>query len=201
VTAWISAGSATSGRCEIALLRGGNQVGHAEKQIQMREGITEAEFEFPIDNPALWSPDEPNLYALNAALHTDSGIDRWSCRTGFRDTGIRGRGFLLNGEPILLNGICRHDIWKDQGFTLTRAQMEQDMRGIKAMGANFIRLVHYPHDRYIIDLADELGLLVSEEPGYWNVDFRKMPWSQAELGLRIMERAARRDWNSPSIFA
>ncbi|PYT32595.1 MAG: hypothetical protein DMG57_01260 [Acidobacteria bacterium] len=202
VTAWISAAaSAASGRCEIALMRGAHQVARAEKQIQLQQGMTEAEFEFSIDNPALWSPDDSNLYTLNAALHSDSGTDSWSCRTGFRDTSIRGRSFLLNGEPILLNGVCRHDMWKNQGFTLTRAQMEQDLRGIKAMGANFIRLVHYPHDRYIIDLADELGLLVSEEPGYWNVDFRKMPWSQAELGLRIMERVARRDWNSPSIFA
>jgi len=52
-------------------------------------------------------------------------------------------------------------MWKNQGFTLTRAQMEQDLRGIKAMGADFIRLLHYPHYRYIIDLVAELCLLVS----------------------------------------
>jgi beta-glucuronidase len=92
-------------------------------------------------------------------------------------------------------------MWKDQGFTLTREQMEQDMRMIKGLGCNFVRLVHYPHHRYIIDLADELGLLVSEEPGYWNMDFKTMRRSLIELGLRIMERTIRRDWNSPSVFA
>src|SRR5439155_9433946 len=76
VTAWISAAaSAASGRCEIALMRGAHQVARAEKQIQLQQGMTEAEFEFSIDNPALWSPDDSNLYTLNAALHSDSGTD------------------------------------------------------------------------------------------------------------------------------
>ena len=78
-------------------------------------------------------------------------------------------------------------MWKDQGFTLTRAQMAQDMRMIKALGANLVRLVHYPHHRHIVELADELGLLVTEEPGYWNMDFRTMPRTMIELGYRIME--------------
>src|SRR6185369_2685647 len=122
--------------------------------------------------------------------------DVYRFRTGFRQVTIKARRYELNGSPIVLNGICRHDMWKNQGFTLTRAQMEQDMRGIKALGTNFIRLVHYPHDRYVIDLADELGMLVSEEPGFWGMDFHKMPWSRAELGLHILERVIRRDWNA-----
>jgi hypothetical protein len=107
----------------------------------------------------------------------------------------------LNGERLVLNGVCRHDMWKDEGFTLTRQQMAQDMGMIKGLGANFVRLVHYPHHRHIVELADELGLLVSEEPGYWGMDFRRMPRSMIELGYRIMEGTIRRDWNSPSVFA
>jgi hypothetical protein len=79
--------------------------------------------------------------------------------------------------------------------------MAQDMRMIKALGANFVRLVHYPHHRHIVELADALGLLVSEEPGFWNMDFRTMPPTMIELGYRIMEGTIRRDWNSPSVFA
>ena len=52
-----------------------------------------------------------------------------------------------------------------------------------------------------MELADELGLLVTEEPGYWNMDFRTMPRTTIELGYRIMEGTIRRDWNSPSVFA
>jgi len=101
----------------------------------------------------------------------------------------------------VLKGVCRHDMWKEQGFTLTHRQMEQDMRMIKALGANFIRQVHYPHHRHMVELADELGLLVSEEPGYWGMDFSKMPRSMIELGYRTMEKVVQRDWNSPSVFA
>jgi hypothetical protein len=201
ITAWVSAASAISARCEVSLMRGANEVARAAKDIQASSGATEVELEFAVDHPALWSPDDPNLYTLTATLVSKAGQDSWNCRIGFRDITVEGRSFKLNREPLLLNGVCRHDMWKGQGFTLTRQQMEQDMRAIKALGVNYIRLVHYPHDRYIIDLADELGLLVSEEPGFWNVDFRKLAWQRAELGLRIMERIARRDWNSPSIFA
>ncbi|MGH9455992.1 MAG: glycoside hydrolase family 2 TIM barrel-domain containing protein, partial [Terriglobia bacterium] len=98
-------------------------------------------------------------------------------------------------------GVCRHDMWKEQGFTLTRAQQEQDMRMIKGLGCNFVRLVHYPHDRHIVELADEVGLLVSEEPGYWGMDFQTMARSEIELGYRILEKTIQRDWNSPAVFA
>ena len=123
----------------------------------------------------MWSPEEPNLYELRARLESDHGEDAWNCRTGFREVVTQGPDFLLNGQRLVLKGVARHDMWKEQGFTLTRRQMEQDMRMIKAMGANFIRQVHYPHHRYLVDLADEYGLLISEEPGYWNMDFRTMP--------------------------
>ena len=91
-------------------------------------------------------------------------------------------------------------MWKDQGFTLTRQQQEHDMRMIKAMGCNFVRLVHYPHDHRIVRLADEIGLLVSEEPGFWNMDFDKLPASEIDLGCSILEGVIRRDWNSPAVI-
>jgi hypothetical protein len=201
IMASIASAAAGSGRLEVSLLRDNHEAARSEAAIRIPAGAAEAEVRFELKDPALWSPEEPNLYTLAVTLHSDAGTDQWTCRTGFRDIAIKSPRFELNGSPLLLNGICRHDMWKDQGFTLTRAQMEQDMRGIKALGANFIRLVHYPHDRYIIDLADELGILVSEEPGFWGMDFRKMPWSRAELGLHILERTIRRDWNAPSVFA
>ena len=155
---------------------------------------------FQVNAPSLWSPDVPNLYQLRAMVRTAGGEHHWQCRTGFREVAIRSTRFELNGEPIALRGICRMELWKDQGFTMTQQQRAQDMAGIKKMGANFVRLQPFPHDRGIIDLADELGLLVSEEPGYWWADFRKCPRSFIDLGLNILERNIRRDWNSPSVM-
>ena len=154
-----------------------------------------------VDAPLLWSPARPNLYTLQVQLQSSAGQDFYTCRTGFRDMRARGRAFELNGIRTVLQGVCRHDMWKDQGFTLTYDQMRQDMQMIKMMGANFVRLVHYPHDRRIVELADELGLLVTEEPGHWNVDFNKMPRRRIDASLTVLERTIRRDWNSPSVFA
>ena len=191
----------TSGNIELALLRAGSEVARAQRSTSFASGASEVEVEFHVNAPALWSPEEPNLYQLRARLESDHGEDAWSCRTGFREVVTQGPDFLLNGQRLVLKGVARHDMWKEQGFTLTRRQMEQDMRMIKAMGANFIRQVHYPHHRYLTDLADEYGLLISEEPGYWNMDFRTMPRTMIELGYRTMERVIQRDWNSPSVFA
>jgi hypothetical protein len=148
----------------------------------------------------LWSPEFPNLYEMTARLRTSTAEDGWTCTTGFRDIRTQGRDFLLNGKRLILNGVCRHDMWLDEGLTLNHAQQEQDLRMIKSMGCNFVRLVHYPHDRRIIELADQLGLLVSEEPGFWQVDFATAPRPPIEIGFRILEGTIRRDWNSPSVM-
>jgi len=166
--------------------------------VRLKPGLNDFELEFDIKDVSLWSPETPNLYDLTAHLETDASEDAWSCRTGFRDIRTVGREFRLNGKRLVLNGVCRHDMWKDQGFTLSRQQQDQDMRMIKALGCNFVRLVHYPHDRRIVELADHLGLLVSEEPGFWGMNFQTMERNTIELGYRILEAIIRRDWNSPS---
>jgi hypothetical protein len=197
----LSSASEVKGQLQVSLFQGRSEVAKAEQVLRLAAGESDAEVTLILDAPALWSPEAPNLYELQVSLSSPHGEDAWSCRTGFRRLETRGPQFLLNGKPLILNGVGRHDMWREQGFTLTRRQAEQDMRMIKMLGCNFVRLVHYPHDRYIVELADELGLLVTEEPGYWNMDFNKMPQSMIDLGYRIMEKTIRRDWNSPAVFA
>lgn len=196
-----SSATALAGHLQVVLIRDGSEIARAERDIQVSAGSTEAELTFDVTAPDLWSPEQPNLYELEARWRGQGSEDVWTGRTGFRRLVIRGNQFELNGSRLVLNGVCRHDMWKDQGFTLTPAQMAQDMTMIKALGANYVRLVHYPHHRRIVELADELGLLVTEEPGYWGMNLRTMPPSMIELGYRIMDGTIRRDWNSPSVFA
>ncbi len=188
------------GQVEVRLFSGSSEVARAESPMSLNPGRNEVEISFSIDSPALWSPQAPNLYHLVARSKTDVGHDQWQCRTGFREINIQGSNFLLNGEKLVLNGICRMELWKDQGFTMTRRQMRQDMVGIKMLGCNFVRLQPFPHHREIIELADELGLLVSEEPGYWWANFETCPRSFVDLGLNVLERNIRRDWNSPAVM-
>jgi hypothetical protein len=156
----------------------------------------------PIAQPRLWSPETPYLYGLTVDLQSTRGSDRATRRIGIRTVDVRGRRFYLNGQALFLKGVCRHDTWFEQGYTLTREQMHHDMQAIKELGANFVRLVHYPHHPAILDLADELGLFVTEEPGFWNVhlggDTMRRP---KEVALEIMRRTILRDRSHPCLFA
>jgi hypothetical protein len=195
----VSSTTGSTGDLELALFWGPTEVARASKAMSFAKGATEVELAFEVKDLALWSPEDPNLYELKATVKTSMGEDQWSCQTGFREIKTHGRDFMLNGKRLVLNGVCRHDMWKDQGFTLTRQQQEHDMRMIKAMGCNFVRLVHYPHDHRIVRLAGEIGLLVSEEPGFWNMDFDRLPASEIDLGCQILEGVIRRDWNCPAV--
>ena len=198
---FVSSTEAGNAAVEVVLKQHDAEVGRSRQTARLKPGMNELELEFAVNHPALWSPEQPNLYELEAHLKSASSEDQWSCRTGFRDIRAQGREFRLNGKRLVLNGVARHDMWKEQGFTLTPQQREQDMRMIKMLGANFVRQVHYPHDRRMVELADELGLLISEEPGYLGLDFRTMPRSEIERAYRILEATIRRDWNSPSVIA
>jgi beta-glucuronidase len=202
-TAQVMTSSAAPASAEVTLrlIRDQVEAARLTQTTKLPAGAGTVELIFDVEKPELWSPITPNLYRLEASLKSADAVDTWVCRTGFREFKAAGREFRLNGDRCILHGVCRHDLWKGQGFTLTRAQQRQDMKMIKDLGCNFVRLVHYPHDRHILELADEMGLMVSEEPGYWQVDFRTLPRSKVELGYEVLERTIRRDWNSPSVVA
>jgi len=201
VTVFLSASQAGQGKVEVSLQRDTTVAVRAEKAVSFRAGITELELSFELSAPTLWSPEGPHLYRLVATLQSPMGTDHFSCLAGFRKLEVRGQRFYLNGGRLQLHGLSWLGLWKDQGFTLSRQQLAQDMQGIKGMGANCVRLHLFPQDRYVVELADRLGLLVWEEPGYWQVDFTKIRRSMIDLGLGILERTIRRDWNSPSVMA
>jgi beta-glucuronidase len=119
--------------------------------------------------PELWSPDNPKLYRVIIS----TGSDRITEEIGFRTIEARGTQILLNGKPIFLRGICLHE---DAPFRGGRAFSEEDDRTLlawaKDLGANFVRLAHYPHNEAMVRLADQMGLLVWDEvPVYWEMNF------------------------------
>jgi beta-glucuronidase len=119
-----------------------------------------------------WSPDSPDLYTVEAELlqRLESGealVDRLSFNFGFKKIETRGRRIFLNGRPFKVRGIGRHEDFP--GFLKTQPArvMEDDVRKIKELGANFLRLGHYPNHPYILDLCDRQGILVWEELPAW----------------------------------
>ena len=146
----------------------------------------------------LWSPDSPTLYRLRVTFLEDGReVDDYTCAVGFRELRCERHRFLFNGNPLFLKGICKHEMIGDSGHVVTPAQIEEDLRMIKSTGCNFVRLVHYPHCKATVEIADRLGLMVSEEPGLW--------WSEtaheevAEGSLEVLRRTILRDRNHPAI--
>ena len=123
---------------------------------------------FVVEEPKLWSPKTPNLYTLQCIVFEgEQEMDCITQKVGFKDFKTKGKRFYLNGEPFFILGVNRHDLWGKAGHTLSEDQMQKDLRMIKDNGMNYVRLVHYPHNKRILEIADEIGLLVSEEPGLW----------------------------------
>jgi beta-galactosidase len=123
--------------------------------------------EFQIPDPALWSPADPNLYVLQATLSSDSGTDTFSTQFGIRTIKTDGTRLLLNGEPVFLAGIARHEEHPDTGRTMTWEIIRSDFELIQTLNANFVRTAHYPNHIYTYLLTDRLGLLVAEEIPEW----------------------------------
>lgn len=115
----------------------------------------------------LWSPESPKLYDVTVTVETDQVRDQ----IGFRSIETRGTEILLNGRPIFLRGVCIHE---EAPFRGGRANSRQDAQTLlgwaKELGANFVRLAHYPHNEHMIREADRLGIMVwSEIPVYWTI--------------------------------
>lgn len=192
--------SIVSGNFTIKLKHGAEVVYNWKEQLSVDKGTKFIALDFSIKNPALWSPDFPNLYELEMDFMSECGLcDRIIEQVGFREFITSGTRFLINGRDIFLKGVARHEMWGEhQGFTLTKEQIERDMQLIKQMGGNYVRLVHYPHHRYTIEVADRLGIMVSEEPGLWWSDLRNE--SIVKKALEIMKQTVLRDRNSPSVI-
>lgn len=186
------------GNCEVSV-----QADEGEILVELQDPFGRIAYEgtaanFKLEQPYLWSPEHPYLYKLCVKLLKDGiVVDENRQRVGIKELTADGRRFRLNGEPIFLVGVNRHDTWGDQGHILTEEQMWQDMRMIKDAGANYVRLVHYPHHKKILDIADELGLLVSEEPGLWWSDMKNP--EIVEGSLEVLKRTVLRDRNHVSV--
>jgi beta-glucuronidase len=116
-----------------------------------------------------WSPETPKLYKVILRVGEDTIEDE----IGFRTVETRGTEILLNGKPVFLRGICIH---AEAPYRTGRANTDKDAETLlgwaKELGANFVRLAHYPHDETMLRAADRMGLLVwSENPVYWALQF------------------------------
>lgn len=140
-------------------------------------------FSFEQKKPSLWSPDAPQLYTCEVSLTDGAEVLTASERFGFRHIEFRENGpFFLNGKRVLLQGTHRHEDHAGLAAAMTEEMMAYEMKQIKDMGANFIRLGHYQQSSIILHLCDELGIMAWEE----------IPWCRGGLGNEAYKEQGRR---------
>ena len=145
--------------------------------------------------PERWSPESPRLYDVTLA----SADDRVEEPIGFRTFRAAEGELLLNDVPVFLRGISLHEeAAHGAGRIHSEAQAREILGWARDLGANFVRLSHYPHNDHMARLADAMGLLVwAEIPVYWNVDFDD-PDTLA-LGKQQLSELIERDRNRASV--
>jgi len=151
-----------------------------------------------VTDPQRWSPDTPTLYTARCEVFVDDQlIDRFERRFGIRLAEFTPQGFFLNGERVELRGFNRHEAMPGLGNALPDWLQREDMRTIRELGGNFVRLAHYPQQTAVLDACDEEGILVYPEIASWK-SVRGGRWLRA--AERQMRRMLRRDRHHPSII-
>jgi beta-galactosidase len=147
---------------------------------------------------SLWDIDAPIRYQIEVQLRTDRGRDRLTSHFGFRTAEFTTEGFRLNGRPLKIRGLNRHQSFPYVGYAMGRSAQERDAELLKhTLHCNLVRTSHYPQSKWFLDHCDRIGLLVFEEiPGWQHIGGEA--WRQeAILNVR---RMIERDWNHPSII-
>ncbi len=174
----------------------------AENKLQYQlfpGGIVPVTSYLQIKNPHLWNgKKDPYLYLLETSLWENGNlIDKTVQKTGIRFFYIDPeKGFVLNGKPYRLYGVCRHQEWQDKGNALLPAQQKRDMELIGEIGATSIRLAHYQQAQIIYSAADSMGILVWAEIPFVN-GYKEGADGNA---LQQLEELIKQNFNHPSIF-
>ncbi|MEM6642890.1 MAG: glycoside hydrolase family 2 TIM barrel-domain containing protein [Bacteroidota bacterium] len=151
------------------------------------------------DDVKFWDTENPYLYRVNSVVIVDGKeVDFVENRVGLRKFELDPElGFMLNGKPIELIGMNRHQQYPYVGDAVPNSLHRKDMEQFKEFGFNIMRTAHYPQDNALLDACDELGILAYEEAPTWiSMSPNEGWWQNLEQAARIM---IRNHYNHPSI--
>ncbi|MEN0002983.1 MAG: glycoside hydrolase family 2 TIM barrel-domain containing protein, partial [Bacteroidota bacterium] len=153
-----------------------------------------------LKQPQLWSTAQPNLYELKVLLKKKGKlVDQTEEKFGYRWFRFDPYGaFYLNGERLKIRGTHRHEEHAGYGAALPNELHRRDVEMMKEMGANFVRLAHYPQDPEIYKACDELGLIVWDELPWCRGGMGGDNWQKNTMGL--LEEQITQNYNHPSIL-
>lgn len=198
------------GTIDVEITRDNQTVYNASSAYELMPN-SEKTFKFDKKIPQVktWSAEIPNLYQLNIVIKDKKGnvIEAISRKLGFRTSEVIGSQFLVNGKPILIKGVNRHEHDPETGHVVSREDMLRDVQIFKEYNINAVRTAHYPNDPYFYELCDEYGIYVVDEA---NIESHGMgyaldrtlannpAWLKAHL--ERVNRMVIRDKNHPSII-
>lgn len=160
---------------------------------------------FTIEDPILWSPENPELYTIHCyLLDRNDKLDQVSIKHGIRTAEFDpDLGFVLNGKKVFLKGVCIHHDGGELGAAVPLEVWERRLGLLKELGVNSLRLAHNPHAPEVLDLCDRMGFLVIDEM----YDRWEQPWGGAAEDWNLEEswptdlsNFIRRDRNHPSVI-
>jgi len=193
---------------EVKLLDENNSIIYSENSdAEFRLSGARLGFIHEITKVKKWSAEEPNLYTLILNLKEDKKVrESVIFKTGFRTSEIKNGQLLINGKPILLKGVNRHEHDPVTGHVVSWESMLQDITMMKQNNINTVRTSHYPDDPYWYLLCDKYGIYVIDEAnieshgmGYGDKSLAKnLKWKDAHLDR--VQRMVERDKNHPSVI-
>lgn len=173
----------------------------SEVRVQSGEDkILDTEIDF--SEVESWMPDSPVLYEIEAQIMSDGRIiDDLIDRVGFRTISVKGNRILMNGKPLRIKGVCRHEDHPQYGCALPASAMIYDLNLVRDIGGNAIRTAHYPNDEYFLDLCDEMGFLVWEEHHLrgGGEEMMRNPYFEV-YAEQVIEEMIIMHYNHPSIY-
>ena len=186
-----------------------------DKNIISEKFLKDNKTDFSVENPELWSPENPYLYEVCfELLDSDKIIDILVVNTAFRCIEWKAdSGMYLNGQHYPVKGICCHQDHAGVGAAITKEIMEYRISVLKNLGVNAYRVAHHAPDEELLDICDRLGMLVMAENRHFSVSddvlkqldslvtisrnhpsvflyslFNEEPWQAEERGRRIAEK-------------
>ncbi len=176
-----------------------------ERTCPVAKGVAAKTFE--VRDPKKWSAEDPNLYRLTVVASDGKAVvEAAGFNVGFRKVEIKDSQLLVNGKPIYIKGVNRHEMNPNTGYYVTREDMIRDIEIMKQLNFNAVRTCHYPNTPLWYDLCDIYGLYVVDEA---NIESHGMGYGKETLAVREDYLAAHlvrdrrmvyRDYNHPSII-
>ncbi|MCU0459155.1 MAG: DUF4982 domain-containing protein [Bacteroidales bacterium] len=202
-----STGSNASVRLETTVYDADNRrVAHADTdQVEVPATGTTVTQELAVSNPRLWSVESPHLYRVVTRIRSGQLLaDRYVTLTGIRSFEFdREKGFILNGKPVTIRGVCNHHDLGCLGAAVNIRAMERQLEILKEMGCNGIRTSHNPPAPELLDLCDRMGFIVMDEAfDIWKAGKTEFDYHLDfdEWHRRDIEAMVVRDRNHPSVF-